>query len=117
MIIINIVSIIDLYRSNNEVNNLASLHIGIKQLTQRLVTAQKITVSNNQLVYINNEDSECIVKLKDNRLVETPGFIVYTRGVSDVSFTIKGVKVFINLKKDDIEYQYLIAVDYSNYED
>lgn len=101
-------------KTNNSYNLNTDLYICAKQLSQELYTSSSIKIGE-QLIY-NNGEKEFSISLDDNRIVKQPGFQIFVFDVDELFFDIENSFVYMFIKRDDIEYSFLVGSVYDRIE-
>ncbi|MDD8048805.1 MAG: competence type IV pilus minor pilin ComGF [Thomasclavelia sp.] len=112
LIVINIVSITKVLNTPNRINTIdTSYSSGLHSLSRYLIDAKDINYGES-LLFKNSKDEDCEIKLDNNRIVMTPGHIIFLRDVDDCSFIKKNNLIYIKIKINAKNYSFIIGSDF-----
>lgn len=88
-----------------------NLEVGLAQLGNDLVTARKIQ-SGSTLIYQDHTGQENRIRLDGDRLIRTPGYVVYCSKIENVQFSKSNRLLYLSLQTRGKKGIYLIGSDY-----
>lgn len=89
----------------------SNLETGLAQLGNDLVTARKIQYGST-LVYQDPSGQENQIRLDGNRLIRTPGYVIYCSEIEEISFYEVNQLIYLSLATDGHQNTYLVGSDY-----
>ncbi len=110
-----IVSLLPVFGSltliNHDFSVGSNLEAGLIQLGNDLVTARKIQYGA-RLIYQDHTGQENQIRLDGDRLIRTPGYVVYCSNIEDIRFYVSDSLIYLQLKTQGQNNIYLVGSDY-----
>lgn len=88
-----------------------TLYGAIYQIANSLITARKITYGTT-LEFEDRDGDINQIFLDGTSLVKTPGYVIYTSGISTAEFFLEDNLIFLELEKQGRKNIFLIGCDY-----
>ncbi len=110
-----IVSLLPVFGSltliNHDFSVGSNLEAGLIQLGNDLVTAREIQYGAT-LIYQDHTGQENQIRLDGDRLIRTPGYVVYCSNIEDIRFYISDSLIYLRLKTQGQNNIYLVGSDF-----
>lgn len=111
IILLNISSILSIAKTNTYFfKKNSSIELGVKQISQTLITAVKINILGKELKYVDENNQENTLYLDNKRIVSKPGFQIFASDVDEINFINNDNKIYLETKVKNRKNSYLIAI-------